>query len=249
MRNIGIDDFGMIDISDLRLTLSSDAGAVNILNGIDLKVAAKESLGIVGPSGSGKTSLMLLIAGLEQASSGSIRLGDGAAPSDVTRMSEDALALYRRRHIGIVFQAFHLIPTMTALENVATPLELAGERRAFAIAAAALEEVGLGHRLKHYPSQLSGGEQQRVALARAVAPQPDILLADEPTGNLDTETGQVVIELLFGLQRRRGATLLLITHDPALARRCDRIIHLADGRIVQQEMTKPQARNPQAAAK
>jgi len=246
-RNIGIDDFGMIDISDLRLTLSSDAGAVNILNGIDLKVAAKESLGIVGPSGSGKTSLMLLIAGLEQASSGSIRLGDGAA--DVTRMSEDALALYRRRHIGIVFQAFHLIPTMTALENVATPLELAGEKRAFATAAAALEEVGLGHRLKHYPSQLSGGEQQRVALARAVAPQPDILLADEPTGNLDTDTGQVVIELLFGLQRRRGATLLLITHDPALARRCDRIIHLADGRIVQQEETRPQISNPQAAAK
>ena len=246
-RNIGIDDFGMIDISDLRLTLSSDAGAVNILNGIDLKVAAKESLGIVGPSGSGKTSLMLLIAGLEQASSGSIRLGEGA--EEVTRMSEDALALYRRRHIGIVFQAFHLIPTMTALENVATPLELAGEKRAFAIAAAALEEVGLGHRLKHYPSQLSGGEQQRVALARAVAPEPDILLADEPTGNLDTDTGQVVIELLFGLQRRRGATLLLITHDPALARRCDRIIHLADGRIVQQEVTRPQISNPQAAAK
>jgi putative ABC transport system ATP-binding protein len=227
----------MIDISGLRLTLSSDAGAVNILHGIDLKVAAKESLGIVGPSGSGKTSLMLLIAGLEQPSGGSIRLGG----TEITKMSEDALALYRRAHIGIVFQAFHLIPTMTALENVATPLELAGEKRAFVIAQAALEEVGLGHRLTHYPGQLSGGEQQRVALARAVAPQPDILLADEPTGNLDTETGAKVIELLFGLQRRRGATLLLITHDPALARRCDRIIHLADGRITHEEVTQNRA--------
>jgi putative ABC transport system ATP-binding protein len=228
----------MIDISGLRLTLSSDAGAVNILQGIDLKVPARESLGIVGPSGSGKTSLMLLIAGLEQPSGGSIRLG---GDTEITRMSEDALALYRRGHIGIVFQAFHLIPTMTALENVATPLELAGEKRAFAIAQAALEEVGLGHRLKHYPGQLSGGEQQRVALARAVAPQPDILLADEPTGNLDTETGAKVIELLFGLQRRRGATLLLITHDPALAQRCDRIIHLADGRITSEEYTQNRA--------
>jgi putative ABC transport system ATP-binding protein len=227
----------MIDISGLRLTLSSDAGAVNILHGIDLKVAAKESLGIVGPSGSGKTSLMLLIAGLEQPSGGSIRLGG----TEITKMSEDALALYRRAHIGIVFQAFHLIPTMTALENVATPLELAGEKRAFVIAQAALEEVGLGHRLTHYPGQLSGGEQQRVALARAVAPQPDILLADEPTGNLDTETGAKVIELLFGLQRRRGATLLLITHDPALARRCDRIIHLADGRITHEEVSQNRA--------
>jgi putative ABC transport system ATP-binding protein len=230
----------MIDISGLRLTLSSDAGAVNILQGIDLQVAARESLGIVGPSGSGKTSLMLLIAGLEQPSGGSIRLGGSAGGTEITKLSEDALALYRRAHIGIVFQAFHLIPTMTALENVATPLELAGEKRAFAIAQAALEEVGLGHRLKHYPGQLSGGEQQRVALARAVAPQPDILLADEPTGNLDTETGAKVIELLFGLQRRRGATLLLITHDPALARRCDRIIHLADGRITHQEVTGAQ---------
>jgi putative ABC transport system ATP-binding protein len=232
----------MIDIADLRLTLASDAGPVNILNGLNLKVAAKESLGIVGPSGSGKTSLMLLIAGLEQASGGKIRLGNpevGAA--EVTALSEDALALYRRRHIGIVFQAFHLIPTMTALENVATPLELAGERKAFEIAKRALEEVGLGHRLGHYPSQLSGGEQQRVALARAVAPEPDILLADEPTGNLDTETGQKVIELLFGMQRRRGATLLLITHDPALARRCDRIIHLADGRITEEEIVQSQA--------
>src|SRR5581483_12256996 len=165
------------------------------------------------------------------------RLGD----TEITKMSEDALALYRRAHIGIVFQAFHLIPTMTALENVATPLELAGNGDASKLARAALEEVGLGHRLQHYPSQLSGGEQQRVALARAVAPQPDILLADEPTGNLDTDTGAKVIDLLFGLQRRRGATLLLITHDPALARRCDRIIHLADGRITREEYTQQQA--------
>jgi putative ABC transport system ATP-binding protein len=227
----------MIDIADLRLTLASDAGPVNILDGLNLKVGAKESLGIVGPSGSGKTSLMLLIAGLEQASGGRIRLGD----AEITAMTEDQLALYRRGHIGIVFQAFHLIPTMTALENVATPLELSGEKRALEIARGALEEVGLGHRLGHYPSQLSGGEQQRVALARAVAPEPDILLADEPTGNLDTETGQKVIELLFGMQRRRGATLLLITHDPALARRCDRIIHLADGRIVDEEIAANQA--------
>ena len=232
----------MIDIADLRLTLASDAGPVNILNGLNLQVGAKESLGIVGPSGSGKTSLMLLIAGLEQASGGRIRLGDSTAgDADITAMSEDELALYRRGHIGIVFQAFHLIPTMTALENVATPLELAGTRDAFAIARRALEEVGLGHRLGHYPSQLSGGEQQRVALARAVAPEPDILLADEPTGNLDTETGAKVIELLFGIQNRRGATLLLITHDPALARRCDRIIQQADGRIVAEELVRGQA--------
>jgi putative ABC transport system ATP-binding protein len=232
----------MIDIADLRLTLASDAGPVNILNGLNLKVAAGESLGIVGPSGSGKTSLMLLIAGLEQASGGRIRLGNAeVGDAEVTALSEDALALYRRCHIGIVFQAFHLIPTMTALENVATPLELAGESKAFEIAKRALEEVGLGHRLGHYPSQLSGGEQQRVALARAVAPEPDILLADEPTGNLDTETGQKVIELLFNMQRRRGATLLLITHDPALARRCDRIIHLADGRITDEEVVQSRA--------
>ncbi|HEY4164297.1 MAG TPA: ATP-binding cassette domain-containing protein [Dongiaceae bacterium] len=221
----------MIDISNLRLTLASDAGPVNILNGIDLKIAARESVGIVGPSGSGKTSLMLLIAGLESASVGTIHIG----AAEITAMGEDELALFRRGHIGIVFQSFHLIPTMTALENVATPLELAGERRAFEIASSALEEVGLGHRLRHYPSQLSGGEQQRVALARAVAPQPDILLADEPTGNLDTETGAKVIELLFSLQRRRGATLLLITHDASLAQRCDRIVRMADGRVLGEE--------------
>lgn len=218
----------MIEIENLHLKLASDAGEVKILNGIDLTVGAGETVSIVGPSGSGKTSLMLLLAGLERASAGRVRI-DGA---EITALSEDKLALFRRREIGIVFQAFHLIPTMTALENVATPLELAGDVQAFARAREALESVGLGHRLAHYPSQLSGGEQQRVALARAIAPKPKILLADEPTGNLDLETGLKVIDLMFNLQQRQGATLLLITHDTALARRCGRIIHLADGRIV-----------------
>jgi putative ABC transport system ATP-binding protein len=221
----------MIEIENLHLKLASDAGEVKILNGIGLNVGAGETVSIVGPSGSGKTSLMLLLAGLERASEGRIRI-DGA---EITALDEDRLALFRRRNIGIVFQAFHLIPTMTALENVATPLELAGESQAFARAKAALEDVGLGHRIAHYPSQLSGGEQQRVALARAIAPQPKILLADEPTGNLDLETGEKVIDLMFDLQRRQGATLLLITHDTALARRCDRIVRLADGRVVAEE--------------
>jgi putative ABC transport system ATP-binding protein len=221
----------MIEIENLYLKLASDAGEVKILNGIGLNIGAGETVSIVGPSGSGKTSLMLLLAGLERASAGRIRI-DGA---EITALDEDRLALFRRRNIGIVFQAFHLIPTMTALENVATPLELAGESQAFARAKAALEDVGLGHRVTHYPSQLSGGEQQRVALARAIAPQPKILLADEPTGNLDLETGEKVIDLMFDLQRRQGATLLLITHDVALARRCDRIVRLADGRVIAEE--------------
>ena len=221
----------MIEIENLQLKLASDAGEVKILNGIDLRIGAGETVSIVGPSGSGKTSLMLLLAGLEQASAGRVRI-DGA---EITALGEDQLALFRRRNIGIVFQAFHLIPTMTALENVATPLELAGAAAASERARAALEAVGLGHRLAHYPSQLSGGEQQRVALARAIAPGPKLLLADEPTGNLDLETGEKVIDLMFGLQQRQGATLLLITHDAALARRCDRIIRLADGRVIAEE--------------
>jgi putative ABC transport system ATP-binding protein len=221
----------MIEIENLQLKLASDAGEVKILNGIDLRIGAGETVSIVGPSGSGKTSLMLLLAGLERASAGRVRI-DGA---EITALGEDQLALFRRRNIGIVFQAFHLIPTMTALENVATPLELAGAAAASERAQAALEAVGLGHRLTHYPSQLSGGEQQRVALARAIAPGPKLLLADEPTGNLDLETGERVIDLMFGLQQRQGATLLLITHDAALARRCDRIIRLADGRVVAEE--------------
>ena len=200
---------------------------VNILRGIDLTIGTGETVGIVGPSGSGKTSLMLLMAGLEQVSSGRLQVNG----RDLASMSEDQLALWRRQEIGIVFQAFHLIPTMTALENVAVPLELAGRRDAFATARIALESVGLSHRLQHYPSQLSGGEQQRVALARALVGRPKLLLADEPTGNLDLETGQRVMDLIFDLARAHGSTLVLITHDPALAARCDRIVHLADGRI------------------
>jgi len=218
----------MIELSQVALKLGSAAGEVNILNGIDLHITAGETVGLVGPSGSGKTSLMLLLAGLESATSGQISIND----AQISGMSEDALALFRRRNIGIVFQSFHLIPTMTATENVAIPLELAGIVDAFAIAENALKDVGLGHRLTHYPSQLSGGEQQRVALARAIAPRPRLLLADEPTGNLDHDTGQRIIELLFRLREQVGATLLLITHDPALAKRCDRTLRMADGRIV-----------------
>jgi len=218
----------MIELSQVALKLGSAAGEVNILNGIDLHIAASETVGLVGPSGSGKTSLMLLLAGLESATSGQISINN----AQISGMSEDALALFRRQNIGIVFQSFHLIPTMTATENVAVPLELAGIADAFTIAENALKEVGLGHRLTHYPSQLSGGEQQRVALARAIAPKPKLLLADEPTGNLDHDTGERIIELLFRLREQVGATLLLITHDPALAKRCDRTLRMADGRII-----------------
>jgi putative ABC transport system ATP-binding protein len=228
-RSIGYPDWeGMIELSQVALKLGSAAGEVNILNGVDLSIAAGETVGLVGPSGSGKTSLMLLLAGLESATAGQISI-NGA---QISGMSEDALALFRRRNIGIVFQSFHLIPTMTATENVAVPLELAGIEDPFGIASRALEDVGLGHRLTHYPSQLSGGEQQRVALARAIAPRPKLLLADEPTGNLDMDTGSRIIELLFALREQVGATLLLITHDPALAKRCDRTLRMADGRIV-----------------
>src|SRR5277367_2693277 len=218
----------LVRVKDLFLTVPSAAGPVNILRGVDLDITAGEAVGLVGPSGSGKTSLLMVLAGLERATSGGVSL-DG---QDITRLNEDALAKLRRERIGIVFQAFHLIPTMTALENVAIPLELAGVRDANARARAALRAVGLGHRLTHLPGQLSGGEQQRVALARAFAPEPALLLADEPTGNLDGATGEAVMELLFDLQARAGTTLLLITHDPALAARCGRIVHLADGRVV-----------------
>ena len=233
----GTPDQPTIRITDLHLSLTSDAGMVNILRGIDLTIMAGERIGIVGPSGSGKTSLMLLMAGLEQVTSGSLHVNG----RDLAAMTEDQLALWRRQEIGIVFQAFHLIPTMTALENVAVPLELAGRRDAFATARNALDSVGLSHRLQHYPAQLSGGEQQRVALARALVGRPKLLLADEPTGNLDLETGQRVMTLIFDLARAHGSTLVLITHDPALAARCDRIIHLADGRIVNEELTQNQA--------
>jgi putative ABC transport system ATP-binding protein len=223
-----------IEVSNLHLTVPSAAGPVNILRGINMDIATGEAVGIVGPSGSGKTSLLMVLAGLERASSGTVRLGG----HDLTRLDEDALARLRRDAVGIVFQAFHLIPTMTALENVAVPLELAGDPRAMDRALESLRAVGLAHRLTHLPGQLSGGEQQRVALARAFAPAPRLLLADEPTGNLDGATGETVIDLLFELRARHGTTLLLITHDRALAARCGRTIHLADGRVVPQPATQ-----------
>ena len=217
----------LVRVKDLRLTVPAASGPVNILAGVDLTVAAGEAVGIVGPSGSGKTSLLMVLAGLERATSGTVEV----AGQDLTHLNEDALARFRRDHVGIVFQAFHLIPTMTALENVSVPLELAGVRDAADRAAASLTSVGLGHRLTHLPGQLSGGEQQRVALARAFAPRPRLLLADEPTGNLDVGTGRAVMDLLFGMQAELGTTLLLITHDPALADRCGRRVRVADGRV------------------
>jgi putative ABC transport system ATP-binding protein len=212
---------------DVTLTLGTRAARVEVLKGVDLDIAAGESLAILGASGSGKSSLMAVLSGLERASGGSVSVGG----VDFGTLDEDGLAKARRGRIGIVLQAFHLLPTMTALENVAVPLELSGAPDAFARAAAELEAVGLGHRLDHYPAQLSGGEQQRVAIARAVAPKPAILFADEPTGNLDASTGAAVIDLLFDRQRAAGATLLIITHDPALAERCGRVIEMRDGQI------------------
>ncbi len=217
----------MIGLKAVTLTLSSQAGPVEILKGIDLEVPSGETVSLVGPSGSGKTSLLMVIAGLERATSGQVTVGG----IDYSGRSEDDLARLRRDKVGIVFQDFHLVPTMTAQENVAIPLELAGSRNAWKRAAEALESVGLGHRLTHYPGQLSGGEQQRTALARAVVAKPSILLADEPTGNLDGQTGQHIVDLLFSLRADYGATLLLITHDPELARRCSRQVGLADGLI------------------
>lgn len=214
-------------LHDVHLTLTAGAGPVNILTGVNLRVAAGETLAVVGPSGSGKTTMLMLMAGLERPSSGTVHM----AGTELTALSEDNLSRFRREHLGIVFQAFHLIPTMTALENAALPLEFAHHSQARELALAALEQVGLGHRRNHYPGQLSGGEQQRVALARAFAPRPGIILADEPTGNLDQDTGQKVMELLFGLQAEKGTTLILVTHDPALARRCGRTVTMLSGRL------------------
>jgi putative ABC transport system ATP-binding protein len=216
-----------IALRDVELSLGRAAARVHILKGISLGVERGEAVGLIGPSGSGKSTLLMTIAGLEQPDSGSVVI-DG---TDLSRLDEDALARFRGRRIGIVFQSFHLVPTMTALENVSLPLELAGEDDAFARAEAELAAVGLGERLHHYPAQLSGGEQQRVAIARALVPNPAILVADEPTGNLDESTGSSIVDLLFALRAERGATLVLVTHDLSLARRCDRVIRLRSGRI------------------
>ncbi|APX13547.1 ABC transporter ATP-binding protein [Tateyamaria omphalii] len=217
----------VLSLNNAALSLDGNAGQVDILHGITLEIGKGETVGLVGPSGSGKSSLLMIMGGLERATGGTVM----ALGQDLTAMNEDALARFRRDHMGVVFQSFHLIPTMTALENVATPLELAGARDAFDRAEAELEAVGLAHRSGHYPSQMSGGEQQRVALARALVTRPDILLADEPTGNLDGANGQAIMDLLFALRDRHGATLVLVTHAPDLAARCDRVIRLADGRI------------------
>jgi putative ABC transport system ATP-binding protein len=221
----------ILSLRDARLTLAGNAGPVDILKGITLDVARGETLGLVGPSGSGKSSLLMLMGGLEKATGGQVL----ALGQDLTVMNEDQLARFRRGNMGVVFQSFHLIPTMTALENVAVPMELAGMRDAFDRAAAELRAVGLGARMDHYPSQMSGGEQQRVALARAAAPRPAILLADEPTGNLDGANGAAIMDLLFGLRDRHGATLVLVTHAPELAARCDRVVRLADGLVLADE--------------
>ena len=215
-------------LKNVTLTLPSRAGNVEILRGVDLSVNTGEAIGIVGPSGSGKTSLLMLIAGLERATSGILEV----AGTLLEGKNEDSLAAFRRDTIGIIFQSFHLIPTMTALENVAVPLEFRGVADAMTVAEEKLKRVGLGHRLTHYPGQLSGGEQQRVAIARALASGARILLADEPTGNLDQETGEQIIKLLFELKQQEGASLLLITHDRALAKRCDRIAEVRDGKII-----------------
>ena len=224
----------VLSLKNAMLSLNGNAGRVDILHGITMDIAQGQTVGLVGPSGSGKSSLLMLMGGLEQASGGTIH----ALGQDLTVMNEDALALFRRDNMGVVFQSFHLIPTMTAVENVATPLELAGVKDAFERAHSELSDVGLSHRADHYPSQMSGGEQQRVALARASVARPKILLADEPTGNLDGTNGNAIMDLLFGLRDKHGATLVLVTHSDVLAERCDRIIRLEDGLIAQESTVK-----------
>ena len=224
----------VIMLDQARLALSSAEGMVEILRGISLSIEAGETVGVLGPSGAGKTSLLMIMAGLESLTGGSISL----AENDITTMGEDALAALRRDQVGIVFQAFRLIPSMTALQNVAVPMELAGRRDADEMAATALEAVGLGHRKTHLPDQMSGGEQQRVAIARAIATRPRILLADEPTGNLDSGTSENVIATLFEAAKSAGAALVLVTHDADLAERCERVLTIEDGRIVGDRKTK-----------
>ena len=220
-------DTPAIDVRDARLRLGGAASAVQVLDGLSLKVERGVSCGVVGPSGSGKTTLLMVLTGLERVDEGAVEV----MGTDITALDEDRMAAFRGRNIGIVFQSFHLIPNMTALENVAVPLELAGEADAFERARAELEAVGLGDRTTHYPGQLSGGEQQRVAIARALAPRPPLLIADEPTGNLDGDTGAQIADLLFEQTARRGMTLVLVTHDPSLAARCERQINVRSGRI------------------
>ena len=229
----------MVRMRDVHLTLGSLAGDVHILRGIGLTVDRGEAVSIVGPSGSGKSTMMMVMAGLERPTSGAVEV----AGAELTGLSEDKLAIFRRDNVGIVFQNFHLVPTMTALENVAMPLEFSGRRDAFDRAAEQLDAVGLSHRLTHYPAQLSGGEQQRVALARACAPGPNLLLADEPTGNLDGETGDSVMDLLFGLHKRMNMTLMLITHDPDLAGKCDRVVRIDNGHIADDGRAAPARRS------
>lgn len=219
-----------IELQDVHLSLGRAAARVHILKGVSLSLTSGEATGLVGPSGSGKSTLLMTMAGLERPDSGIVKV----AGQDLGALDEDGLAVFRGRRIGIVFQSFHLVPTMTARENVALPLELAGASDAFARAEAELRNVGLGERLHHYPAQLSGGEQQRVAIARAVATDPAILVADEPTGNLDEGTGRSIVDLIFALRRERGATLVLVTHDPSLADLCDRTVRLRAGRIESQ---------------
>ena len=227
----------MVVLENVHLTLKSRAGEVNILRGIDLAVDTGESVGVVGPSGSGKSTMLAVIAGLERVSAGRVVF----AGAELTGLGEDTLALFRRRHVGIVFQSFHLIPAMTALENVAVPMELSGFPDAFDRARAALAAVGLDGRVDHYPAQLSGGEQQRVALARAFAAEPALVLADEPTGNLDTVTGSRIIDLMFEVRARENTTLILITHNSAVADRCDRVVRVNDGRIARPADAEPAA--------
>jgi putative ABC transport system ATP-binding protein len=227
----------IIELDKVHLTLTSKAGPVHILRGVSLAIPAGQPAAIVGPSGSGKTSLLMVMAGLERASSGTVTI----AGRELTRLSEDDLAVLRGAEMGIIFQSFHLVPTMTALENVALPMELAGETAAEEKARELLKEVGLAARTDHYPAELSGGEQQRVAIARALVREPRIIFADEPTGNLDGRTGRQIVDLLFGLGRRRNATLVIVTHDDHLAATADRIIRMADGAIASDESTKPAA--------
>ncbi|KUO66607.1 MAG: ABC transporter [Alphaproteobacteria bacterium BRH_c36] len=222
----------MIQLDGLRLSLQSRAGTVDILRGIDLQIGHGQSVAVLGPSGSGKTSLLMVVAGLERATGGKVRVGG----ADLANLDEDALALMRGEKIGIVFQSFHLVATMTALENVALPLEFQGRGDAFETARGLLGEVGLASRVDHFPAELSGGEQQRVAIARALSTRPALILADEPTGNLDGETGRQIIDLLFSLHQRTKTTLVLVTHDENLAKRCERTVRMADGHILSDDM-------------